>query len=237
MSTNSYKRCKACGKLRYEDKCQRCGHIHFELGNKNLDIYEQEQKADYYKGLEEDGAAELISVARLAWLIGAGLPLGSRILDVGCGVGTFVHIANKYGYTATGCDGAVHMVKQSQDLGRETFLCNLDDVKIEGKYQAITAFDVIEHVENPKEFVDNLAKVLAKGGLLLIATPNAEGVDDVLKWKHYKPGEHLHGFTLVSLLALLKRANLKVINASYVESVFRPNGDENILTILAENTC
>lgn len=224
--------CKACGLLS-GTQCQHCGHFHFETANRNLEIYSQEQKAAYYQGLEEDGAAELISAARLAWLAGAGLPLGARILDVGCGVGTFVKVANQYGYEAIGCDGA--MVGQCQALGRPAFVCDLDNLAIKGTYQAVTAFDVIEHVENPKGFVDNLAKITE--GYLLLATPNAEGVFEVEKWKHYKPGEHLHGFTQAGLLALLKRCGWKIKGVSYLESVFRPNGDKNILTVLAENTC
>ena len=63
-------------------------------------------------------------------------------------------------------------------------------------FEMVVCFEVIEHVEDPSVVFDELVRVLAPGGLLLVSSPN-RGV--------YPPGNphHLHEFTSAELEAEL----------------------------------
>ncbi len=91
-----------------------------------------------------------------------GVKTSNRILDYGCGSGRFVRFVTYKGYTAYGYDPYVPMYADRRLLNE--------------RYDVIVAWDVIEHVEDPREFLATLAALLLPGGLLVIGTPNADHI-------------------------------------------------------------
>lgn len=68
------------------------------------------------------------------------------------------------------------------------------------KYDLITFWDVLEHIPN----FDRIWNLLDNADYVAVTIPiKPEGVD-LLKWKHFKPGEHLHYFTEENLELLFK---------------------------------
>ena len=55
-----------------------------------------------------------------------------------------------------------------------------DVQQLEGRFDLITAMEVIEHVADPAAFLEALAKRLAPDGLLILSTPNATGWSKLL---------------------------------------------------------
>ena len=81
------------------------------------------------------------------------------ILDFGCGSGYFIECARKY-YNAEGIEFSDNLRKWLKDkLNLITYKTLADTKK---KYDIITAFDVIEHVENPTNLLKELKKKLKK---------------------------------------------------------------------------
>lgn len=65
---------------------------------------------------------------------------------------------------------------------------------------AVTCFEAIEHVENPREVVEEVVRVLRPGGLLLVSTPNKAVYADE---RDYTNEFHIHEFYLPDLELLL----------------------------------
>jgi len=71
-------------------------------------------------------------------------------------------------------------------------------------YDLITLWDVLEHVEDLDQFVSDLCSKADNIALTTPILPN-EATFELKKWKHYKPGEHLHYFTVESLTELFAK--------------------------------
>lgn len=132
------------------------------------------------------GAADPQVVARARRSLGASEPaihalagrlLESRgasgvLLDAGCGSGNFTRVLGPrfrrvIGVDAVRYDGLpLHVEFREADLDRDTL--PLPD----GAVDVAAAIEIIEHLENPRRFVRELARVTRPGGLVLVSTPN-----------------------------------------------------------------
>jgi 2-polyprenyl-6-hydroxyphenyl methylase / 3-demethylubiquinone-9 3-methyltransferase len=109
---------------------------------------------------------------------------GRNALDVGCGAGLLAEPLARLGARVTGIDASPelvevargHATKQALDIDYRAG----DVQQLGGSFDLVTAMEVIEHVANPGAFVKALAKRLARGGLLIMSTPNATGWSKLL---------------------------------------------------------
>ena len=90
------------------------------------------------------------------------------------------------------------------DCGFKNTNIDLDTDIIEGKYEVITAFEIIEHLYNPLHFLEQMRKVLLANGRLYLSTPLGK---PYLLWA---PG-HFHEIHRERLYSLFKRAQFRII--------------------------
>lgn len=134
------------------------------------------KKTDHYKGLLIRADYQLH--AQYAEEIQSRLAPGSSILDFGCGQGSLSLRLKDIGYNVIACDqnksdfkaeGEVpfHALNfnSSQDL--EQFLKDH-----ENQFDAVLGVEVIEHVENPWQYLRDLQRLVKPGGIIIISTPN-----------------------------------------------------------------
>jgi SAM-dependent methyltransferase len=142
--------------------------------------------------------------------------LSGRWLDVGCSAGFVVRAAADAGFEAWGCDIETAGLAYGRD---ELGLANLRAGTLEEQrwpdawFDAISAYDVIEHVPDLNAFVAELARLLAPGGVIDIGTPDIGHwrVPRALEtWAELKPSEHLYYFDRATLTRLLARHGLVV---------------------------
>jgi 2-polyprenyl-6-hydroxyphenyl methylase/3-demethylubiquinone-9 3-methyltransferase len=105
-------------------------------------------------------------------------PLASRTaLDVGCGAGLLTEPLARLGARATGVDAAAENVTVAQMHAAGSGLAidyrhgELARLGL-GRFDLVTAMEVIEHVADKAAFVAELARHLAPGGLMVLSTPN-----------------------------------------------------------------
>ena len=123
-----------------------------------------------------------------------------KLLDFGCGEGWFLEYAKRY-YNVAGYEPTTSLAKStSKNLKIKV---ELDYNKFKSKsFDIITSFDVIEHVPKPKETFQVYSRLLKKGGILLIYTPNANSIAfDYMREKQnlVSPPIHLHYFNKKSI--------------------------------------
>lgn len=146
----------------------------------------------------------------------------SRLLEVGCGFGYFLDTAFEEGFEVSGIEFNRHAVDRLRRKYAFPILFGaLEHMDLPaGEYDVVAMFDVIEHLRDPFGALDRLHRALAPGGLLIVATPDAEsGVSRLLGKRledFRRTREHLfffgrrtlarildaHGFDLVSIRSI-----------------------------------
>jgi len=102
-------------------------------------------------------------------------PGSGRLLDVGCGDGTFLVTMNWAGWIAEGLDPDPRAVATGRERGLAVHHGTLDDVDLPAAgYDAITLSHVFEHLPRPVEALERCRALLRPGGHLWIATPNLD---------------------------------------------------------------
>lgn len=142
---------------------------------------------------------------------------GGNLLDVGYGNGSFVKLASSSGYDAFGKE--IHGLSDRYGVREADY-----DSK---EWDVVTFFDSLEHMDS----FSTIRKLRSK--IIIVSTPlRPDTFPDDLRWKHWKPGEHLHYFDAIGILRLWPPK--KKLAESNIEDIIRKslNGDKNILTIV-----
>lgn len=142
-----------------------------------------------------------------------------NILDVGCSTGFFLLEAKLRHWNAQGIeisDRAATIAREHLQLPVKTGVLTENDFENES-FDVVTAWDVIEHISEPKNFLVNIYRLLKKGGILVFNTPNINSSAAGLSgkaWRHLDPPLHLVLFDFLSIRILLKRYNFKCLEVS-----------------------
>lgn len=122
---------------------------------------------------------------------------GMRVLDAGCGEGYGAAILAGTAAEVVGVDrdGGVVRHASSRYPGVSFEVGDLTAIPFPGRsFDVVAALQVIEHLERPREFLDECARVLKPGGLLILSTPNQltfspRGVRNPFHTFEFSPGE------------------------------------------------
>jgi 2-polyprenyl-3-methyl-5-hydroxy-6-metoxy-1,4-benzoquinol methylase len=135
-----------------------------------------------------------------------------RLLDVGCGPGGFLIAARGLGWDVAGIEPAPAAAAAAVELGIPVFTGTLDDQDAPaGPFDAITAFEVLEHVGDPVRVLRGMARALGPDGRIVMSMPNL-GDANLLAQSNPEdvPPIHLSFFNRSSLSAAASRAGLRV---------------------------
>ena len=110
--------------------------------------------------------------ASLALLLKHLTPTHESVLDYGCGRGETLQIFGAAGFKVTGADVDPECVKRAAHFGLSVSLDPNDPVAQFGRksFDIVTCFHVLEHVENPKKTLSELASIARR--YVLVAVPN-----------------------------------------------------------------
>ena len=142
-------------------------------------------------------------------LLGAGRE--GDLLDFGCGDGLFFPVLERYG-SARGIEPDARLLDAS---GPWRDRISTDALRVDesetGRYRLVVALDVLEHIDDPRPVVKELARRLAPGGWFVATVPAFQSL-----WTaHDDLNHHVRRYRLSELEALVGESGLEIVESRY----------------------
>ena len=203
------RRCSECGQL-----VSRCGE---EIYRQSLSEFDDPQGtlpgpdslARHHRRAEKC----LIKIGRAL----RKPPQEIRLLDIGCSTGAFIAVACRMGFSAEGVEPAPKAARSAQDAGFRVHQGLLEEVAFPDQvFDAVTLFEVIEHVREAVPLIQECYRILRPGGVLVIGTGNAASwAVSVMRsrWDYFhieRHGGHVSFFNPRSIRLLAERCGFRV---------------------------
>jgi 2-polyprenyl-3-methyl-5-hydroxy-6-metoxy-1,4-benzoquinol methylase len=143
-------------------------------------------------------------------------PRGKSLLDVGCGVGLLAHLAQRAGFDAYGIDfsprsirlGSVHLNMQGR-----LYCGDVSDLRSfvgTRKFDVVTIFEVLEHIENPGQVMRLVSDCLSDAGLVVLSIPNADRFHPQAD-ETDSPPHHLTFWTKRAIQRFVEEGGFKIV--------------------------
>ena len=137
---------------------------------------------------------------------------GNRYLDVGCSTGFVVEAARDKGWDAIGIDLNPSAIEFGRSRGLDLRAVALEDAGFApGSFDAVSLFDVLEHLLDPRRTLRACAELLAPGGILFLYVPNFDSASRLLMGANAHfiwPTHHLNYYTPTTIRDLMTRHSL-----------------------------
>ncbi|MCK9272931.1 class I SAM-dependent methyltransferase [Candidatus Gracilibacteria bacterium] len=131
------------------------------------------------------------------------------VLDYGCGGRYFVDFLLGKGYDAYGYD----IIPNNNNLEWKDLFNRI--------YDCVTFFDSFEHIENPHKELSVLLGLAKKVVITIPFVNNYSDINDIKKYKHYRPGEHLFHYKEQSLEKFMLQHGFSLYEKSFSENKIR----------------
>lgn len=143
-----------------------------------------------------------------------------KILDLGCGTGFFLRRAQRY-FATYGVDISPWAVGQASRIARGSDLHVADAASLDFSdsfFDAVTCFDILEHIEEPQRAIAESARVLKSGGLIVASVPNMDSIGRTWKkeaWFAHRDETHVSLLSNESWRSLLDEGGFDIVNTRY----------------------
>ncbi len=209
-------------------KCGVCNVVYVSPILKENVLIEMYKKSDYAKGwmqvllnpVEQKFNQSKFEqgIKQIEEIIGRK----GKILDVGCAVGQFLNIAKKVGWEVTGTELNKEECAYCQNMGLKVLDKPLTiDLFPSDTFDAVTLWEVLEHVLYPKDILKNIYKILKPSGVLLIVVPNLDSLAAQIlqeKCNMFLGISHITMFNNTTLTNVLEDEGFNIIHRSTIIS-------------------
>lgn len=219
-------RCRQCGLVyvnpRYQDQAlqeiyTRVYYAHDGI-NDGLDFFGYDNYLDDEENIKITFAKRLKTIERYA--------SRGKLLDIGCATGFFLDLARSRGWDVVGSEVSQFSVRYARErFGLDVHLGTLEKLHFDAQsFDAITMWDVIEHVPDPMGELQEVRRVLRDGGLLSIITPDVGSpVARLLgrRWEEFRRvREHVYFFSRRTMTEVLRKVGFEVLRIEHADKVF-----------------
>ena len=217
-------------------RCPTCGQLVSQVtAARYWETMEQFDRADFNQ--PTGGAlARRQSVSRrrlraIAALLGKD-PATARLLDVGCSRGLFVEAAAHSGFRAEGVEPAPRLAAAAREAGLNVHTGLLEEQRFPAEsFDAVTLFEVVEHLKDPRSLLSECHRILRPGGILLLSTGNTDSwtVSVVgARWDYFQialDGGHISFFNPESIRQLAQACGFAVARIETSRVKFYEKGE------------
>ncbi|MDO8496097.1 MAG: class I SAM-dependent methyltransferase [bacterium] len=227
-NVNFYK--KLNGYINY--RCSNCGLI-FVWPKQGVGSTDAIYAEDYFRGASRGfGFADYEvdkKVTRKTFDFFLGelakiMPEKGSILDIGCATGYFMELAENEGWHASGIDISEYAVKKGREKQLNTFRGTLSDNLFKpGTFNAISLFDVLEHLPEPLEAISKAKHLLKNRGIVIVNTPDSSSLVSKVfgrRWHLINPPEHLYLFNKNNLSRFFNENGFKILKIGKIGKTF-----------------
>lgn len=147
---------------------------------------------------------------KVALLDGFGMQ-SKIVLDIGCGTGDFLTVAQTKGWKGLGIEPSLKAQTISKSKG-VTILENIESLADES-VDVVTMWHVLEHVPDLNQQIIAIKRVLKKGGILIVAVPNFKSYDANhygKYWAAYDTPRHLWHFSQNAIKRIFDNYDMKL---------------------------
>lgn len=136
------------------------------------------------------------------------LPSAGRLLDIGCGNGAFLRAFSSLqpNWRLEGQELSSRYAKEVKSIKNVTTMHNCSINELNGPYDLISAVHVLEHINQPRYFLEALATKMNSQGVLFLQVPNyLDNPFDLLI------ADHCSHFTPLTLTRLMKSVGFEIL--------------------------
>jgi len=151
----------------------KCGSCNFVFSEK---IPTKQELIDYYSNnYERTSYLSPITIKRYNELLDRFEihRKTGKLLDVGAGYGFFLEIARQRGWEVYGTELTDEAVNHCREKGLSMYKGEFQNLDVEAEsFDVIVSIEVLEHINNPIQYIEKAHQVLRKGGVFYLTTPN-----------------------------------------------------------------
>lgn len=158
----------------YYVKCSEC-KVAFREQRESVAELEEYWQKEFWTDEEIEKRKNREPVFRGAFKLLRQLkPKGGSVLDIGCGIGTFLKVCREGGWSVTGVEpSSIACQVARREYGLELINRPFSSAMFQGKkFDAVFAAQVLHHLPDPASFIADIDRVLADDGILMLRTPN-----------------------------------------------------------------
>lgn len=196
-------------------ECRGCG-LGFVNPRPAIDEISAYYQGDYYDSLADDlHIRRFEAESRYLPEIGHGSP-PPRLLDIGCGPGGFPRFMAAQGWRVEGVEPLATQPIEDFPVYRQAF------DRLEGRagrYDAVTAWAVLEHVHDPMAYFMKAGEVLKPGGVFVFLVTNFDSLSSKRLFHEDVP-RHLHFYTKETVKRFLRAAGLALVTADFDRNIY-----------------
>jgi 2-polyprenyl-3-methyl-5-hydroxy-6-metoxy-1,4-benzoquinol methylase len=138
-----------------------------------------------------------------------------QLLDLGSGVGSFINVMKQYEWDVTGLEPD----EEARNIAKQLYQLELKKIEefkklAPGSFDAITLWQVLEHIHDLHAYMKQLKTLLKENGKLFIAVPNYTSNDAAIykeNWAAYDVPRHLYHFSPQAMQVLIEKNGLKLL--------------------------
>ena len=203
-------------------ECKNCGLL-FTTPRPPKDQIDRYYKSEEYYSHQENKqgfipwiyeSVKKINLKHKYNLATSGLNVG-KMLDIGCGVGDFMHTMEAHGWQCMGVEPSDDAKAIARKRTKAKIINSEELEKITNEtFDIITMWHVLEHVDNLKWQMEQLRRLVKLNGRIVIAVPNYKSYDGQFykaHWAAYDVPRHLNHFNRTTLTEIFKTKGLTLI--------------------------
>ncbi len=231
--------------------CDRCSHQFIapiptgEFLSRFYASYMSSAKSGFYQARAKEKIPESFRAYYSPWLERIKSACDKdcvNLLDVGCGLGMFLRLAREKGFDVQGVEPNKEAVDRLDSVySIKAHHCLLEDYSGEERFDAVTMWDLLEHLAQPKNAIQKIHSILHPNGLLVLEIPirdsllhwTAKGLFRLSFGKIQRPlfltygVHHLQYFSERSIIEFVEHNGFKVVEHERAETsldALRKNG-------------